>query len=66
MIGKLLCLIGLHRWKRLSNQWNCYGMGMEAFECWECERCPRTFNQLAREKNRHGWKSPQYGWRDRC
>ena len=48
MIGRLLCLVGLHRWRHTPDQLGSYGMGLEWFECWECERCPATADQLRR------------------
>jgi hypothetical protein len=41
-----LCHIGIHRWKKLPDQLGCYGMGLEWFNCWECERCPAKADQL--------------------
>lgn len=64
---RLLCRLGLHRWRRLPDSLGTYGMGLEWFENWECAHCPRTFDQLRAPP---AWKpqdgsprSPQYGWK---
>ena len=48
MIGRLLCLVGLHRWRCTPDQLGSHGMGLEWFERWECERCPATADRLRR------------------
>jgi hypothetical protein len=62
---RLLCCLGLHRWQKTADSLGCYGMGLEWFENWECNHCPRLFNQLRGPAagNPHQWRSPQYGWR---
>lgn len=56
MLSKCLCWVGLHRWRKTPDQLGNYGMGTEWFECWECERCPATADQL---RGGTGWKSYQ-------
>ena len=45
-LGRLLCLIGWHKWRRLPNELGCFGAGLEWFERWECERCPATADRV--------------------
>ncbi len=35
-LRRLLCIVGLHSWVRQPNELQCYGMGLEWFERWDC------------------------------
>jgi len=53
----VLCYFGIHKWRYEGQQLGCCGLGLERFEVWVCERCPRMFSQIA---NTHEGKMPLY------
>jgi hypothetical protein len=53
----MLCWLGFHKWRRLPDMLGSYGMGLEWFQCWECERCSATADMLRNDRQRNGRRS---------
>ncbi len=56
----LLCWLGFHKWKEIPDSLGGFGMGLEWFQCWECERCPATADQLREIKSRRHIRNKFY------
>jgi hypothetical protein len=59
------CLM-FHKWKKVPDQLGYYGMGFEWFECWDCERCEATADQVRGCKETYQVNYPEdYNYREK-